>query len=124
MRNLFQIERNKCTLTLVEADAARIAEALGVVDGHLIVVAAVLGLVRIRSRDDGQVIMRRELHEIRVRRDLVDGIAVVRARIDVDDHISFLERLRHAREVRRHICLLYTSPSPRDASKSRMPSSA
>ena len=62
MRNLFQIERNKGSLALVEADAARIAEALGVVDSHLVVIAAILGLVRIRSRDDGQVIMSRELH--------------------------------------------------------------
>ena len=31
----------------------------------------------------------------------------------------------HLREDRRHIsCLLYTSPSPRDGTKSRMPSSA
>ena len=55
MRNSFQIERNKSPLALVKADAALVAEALGVVDRHLVVVAAILRLVRIRGRDDGQV---------------------------------------------------------------------
>ena len=31
---------------------------------------------------------------------------------------------RQARELAYHTCLLYTSPSPRDRQKSRMPSSA
>mgnify|MGYP003313899642 CR=1 FL=1 len=33
-------------------------------------------------------------------------------------------RLIRAQEIGRYVCLLYTSPSPRDATLSRMPSSA
>ena len=32
--------------------------------------------------------------------------------------------LRHLLQIRPNLCLLYTSPSPRDRQKSRMPSSA
>ena len=35
-----------------------------------------------------------------------------------------LASIPHVRGVNNHICLLYTSPSPRDRQKSRMPSSA
>ena len=38
----------------------------------------------------------------------------------VDPEVA-LDRLRFAKD---HLCLLYTSPSPRDATLSRMPSSA
>ena len=38
--------------------------------------------------------------------------------------IADLERLGHIEDVRLDTCLLYTSPSPRDRQKSRMPSSA
>ena len=37
---------------------------------------------------------------------------------------ELLERVRSIRASERRICLLYTSPSPRDAHESRMPSSA
>ena len=47
MRNLFQIERNKGSLALVEADAARIAEALSVVDSHLVVIAAIFAYLEL-----------------------------------------------------------------------------
>ena len=41
-------------------------------------------------------------------------------------NLGIFERseLRHLIEVIDNICLLYTSPSPRDRQKSRMPSSA
>ena len=42
--------------------------------------------------------------------------AVVRVRVEYDDREEQLEDLR--------TCLLYTSPSPRDRTRSRMPSSA
>ena len=40
------------------------------------------------------------------------------------DKIRFLSPVRAGSRVRGHFCLLYTSPSPRDATLSRMPSSA
>src|SRR5665811_1530394 len=60
-----------------------------------------------------------------IRKDLVEGI------LDLDglddffalDHdlLGDLERSLHSRQ---NTCLLYTSPSPRDRTRSRMPSSA
>ena len=42
-----------------------------------------------------------------------------------DSHISiFTADSDEGLEIMRHTCLLYTSPSPRDATLSRMPSSA
>ena len=41
--------------------------------------------------------------------------------------VDGVDALQHPREVRRllgYVCLLYTSPSPRDMRRSRMPSSA
>ena len=46
---------------------------------------------------------------------ITDVVIIVRSEI-VNDMKSHVERL--------HPCLLYTSPSPRDRQKSRMPSSA
>ena len=46
---------------------------------------------------------------------------------DIHHRLNFCRaiRLRHALcHARRHLCLLYTSPSPRDRTRSRMPSSA
>eukprot|EP00831_Metopus_contortus_P016940 TRINITY_DN17130_c0_g1_i3.p3 TRINITY_DN17130_c0_g1~~TRINITY_DN17130_c0_g1_i3.p3 ORF type:complete len:109 (+),score=19.39 TRINITY_DN17130_c0_g1_i3:150-476(+) len=40
------------------------------------------------------------------------------------DMISSLSRLGSEQQHDKHFCLLYTSPSPRDLSTSRMPSSA
>ena len=46
------------------------------------------------------------------------------ALVDWSDGVDALEQLRqHLRECTRS-CLLYTSPSPRDRTRSRMPSSA
>ena len=40
-------------------------------------------------------------------------------------HVTHTYRRNNgALDIRRHTCLLYTSPSPRDRQKSRMPSSA
>ena len=48
--------------------------------------------------------------------------------INRDDLYAFIEELKATtpKELRRYqqICLLYTSPSPRDRTRSRMPSSA
>ena len=43
---------------------------------------------------------------------------------DWSPHYEWIEPLVHEFEKRVNICLLYTSPSPRDRQKSRMPSSA
>ena len=56
--------------------------------------------------------------------------AVIRLAGNSQDGIQtiggFLARLagRSAQDVMTYICLLYTSPSPRDRTRSRMPSSA
>ena len=44
----------------------------------------------------------------------------------VDDYVNNLtpDQMREIISEQSHICLLYTSPSPRDLSTSRMPSSA
>ena len=54
-------------------------------------------------------------------------IAVTMPALNLDDHTKeILERVGRTCPVERslHPCLLYTSPSPRDRQKSRMPSSA
>ena len=49
----------------------------------------------------------------------------IRAYHSYPEPTSFAQRLRvHLRNVLNEICLLYTSPSPRDRTRSRMPSSA
>jgi len=56
-------------------------------------------------------------------RDLVGQAGVDVA--TVDDGITFPAYVIHGRRtIYHHICLLYTSPSPRDVEESRMPSSA
>ena len=40
----------------------------------------------------------------------------------IDEHAATLKRLQERLDLR--TCLLYTSPSPRDRTRSRMPSSA
>ena len=50
--------------------------------------------------------------------------AITRSRDDALYGASGPTRARHTRSVDRQACLLYTSPSPRDLSTSRMPSSA
>ena len=51
---------------------------------------------------------------------------VVKARLLVEHpmHTGYLQDLQGRLIPRNVICLLYTSPSPRDRQKSRMPSSA
>ena len=39
-------------------------------------------------------------------------------------HVTVLDAAKHSARRLPHTCLLYTSPSPRDLSTSRMPSSA
>ena len=51
---------------------------------------------------------------------LVDGMGMVLAPGFLDSHSHFDQGL----EAQPYACLLYTSPSPRDRQKSRMPSSA
>ena len=45
-------------------------------------------------------------------------------RISVSTYATIPNKLQQARPIQVWICLLYTSPSPRDRQKSRMPSSA
>ena len=54
---------------------------------------------------------------------LLSALAAVDARAIDDDNVveAFLAGLAHALHA---VCLLYTSPSPRDRTRSRMPSSA
>ena len=49
-----------------------------------------------------------------------DGIAVIQPA----DEINGISYKYHLKEIQHDNCLLYTSPSPRDATLSRMPSSA
>ena len=43
---------------------------------------------------------------------------------EIEEHINFIEKEIKISERESRICLLYTSPSPRDKRQSRMPSSA
>ena len=43
---------------------------------------------------------------------------------DTDDQLSLMKTIFKRRQIDPKICLLYTSPSPRDTALSRMPSSA
>ena len=61
--------------------------------------------------------MAKELHEYKVARN--DGATSLRIRSDYDCKKRMFRTLAVDR-----VCLLYTSPSPRDRQKSRMPSSA
>ena len=55
--------------------------------------------------------------------ELIDDLRVINQPAGhLDDNESLVEAV--IREVREETCLLYTSPSPRDATLSRMPSSA
>ena len=53
---------------------------------------------------------------------IVEGLAYVLAPSLIEQVLEILRSLPEA--SRRQICLLYTSPSPRDKRQSRMPSSA
>src|SRR5674476_1397654 len=56
--------------------------------------------------------------------EVTDKLPVIIELIDEDVKIrSFYETIRQQLESMRYGCLLYTSPSPRDRQKSRMPSS-
>ena len=46
------------------------------------------------------------------------------AMVATSSNLKFAEKLQEKREMQAQACLLYTSPSPRDRQKSRMPSSA
>ena len=65
--------------------------------------------------------LRREIAVARAR------IGELEARADIDPLLDILNRRGFERELKRalaYVCLLYTSPSPRDPKTSRMPSSA
>ena len=52
-------------------------------------------------------------------------VAVLTKRInDLTEHLKTHQKDHHSRRGLLKICLLYTSPSPRDMRRSRMPSSA
>ena len=63
--------------------------------------------------------------ELRMKREIEDLTPVDEERLAVLDriHQQLLQHAQHM-EQQSHSCLLYTSPSPRDRSVSRMPSSA
>ena len=65
-------------------------------------------------------------HVLGLTRGQVQAKAVTDAGVGPDDTVAVIEAVerRAAREPLQHICLLYTSPSPRDGLLSRMPSSA
>ena len=69
-----------------------------------------------RAFDNQQRLIHDTSHELR------NPLAIMRTNLDVtlSDPDADLEQYRHTTET----CLLYTSPSPRDATLSRMPSSA
>ena len=86
-------------------------------------------LINMRDAETGQsryvdlrsVLERKQFHQLDLRENLLQsGIGLMEVAVD-EDCVSalagyFRSRLRY--------CLLYTSPSPRDRQKSRMPSSA
>ena len=61
-------------------------------------------------------------------REIALGKAIERQTAEIERMERFVERFRYkatkARQAQARICLLYTSPSPRDRQRSRMPSSA
>ena len=53
-----------------------------------------------------------------------DGLSKVQAKVPLAEMFGYATQLRSMTQGRGIFCLLYTSPSPRDAHGSRMPSSA
>ena len=96
-------ERHDLALPLREAQCRLVAEAPCVGDGLIVVRAGILGLVRVRGRDDRQFVRRRDAHEILVRRDLRNRIAVKRTRVDIDRHLSLFHRAHGALQERRDV---------------------
>ena len=95
-------------------------------------------LLHVRDLDIADRAAGRERLELRLERQLVKGVDLLR-HVDVigvgdivlvrdarDDAEALLQALGEfvRRGLQRRACLLYTSPSPRDRQKSRMPSSA
>ena len=76
---------------------------------------------RISSMVDGEVFINLvEVRKPEVDANLVaDGIAQ-----QLERRVSFRRAMKRSLQSAMRICLLYTSPSPRDATLSRMPSSA
>ena len=56
--------------------------------------------------------------------DLFNNITLVRYNPDLTEQERFIVPIDYAAKELYVICLLYTSPSPRDRTRSRMPSSA
>ena len=57
-------------------------------------------------------------------KDKIQDLLVYSSSEDEEKAVTFKEYVSRMKEGQEHICLLYTSPSPRDGSLSRMPSSA
>ena len=57
-------------------------------------------------------------------RNVICPLVVTRGADQVRGRVSARDRVRVRARVRVRVCLLYTSPSPRDKRQSRMPSSA
>ena len=76
----------------------------------------------------GEVAQRCSMHRSPDMTRMLDRLVrqrLARRRLDPDDaRCSIATITRAGRALLRRICLLYTSPSPRDRQKSRMPSSA
>ena len=88
---------------MIKLDRRRIAKRSGIVNRILIIGTTVLRTMRIRRRDDGQIIGGRQFHESRIRRDLRNRIPIECPRIHIDNHIGLFQRLDCPRQIRCHI---------------------
>ena len=109
-RGLADMLRGGVIMDVVNPEQARIAEDAGAV--------AVMALERVPSdiRRDGGVARMSDPQMIQEIQATVTIPVMAKARIG---HFAEAQILQHL-----DVCLLYTSPSPRDRQKSRMPSSA
>ena len=60
--------------------------------------------------------------EVEIRLDMENELTVLRRRLEIETDLGFPVYRKDV--IESDICLLYTSPSPRDRTRSRMPSSA
>ena len=81
--------------------------------------------VKIAQLSADNAALRREAHTLRTQlRETRESRDADEARERAAELASRTDALRHLAAAEDHVCLLYTSPSPRDMRRSRMPSSA